>query len=123
MATVPASSVLGESAHDQISPVGLILRKPELEQRDSRVPKVSQTFSHPVRVLGACASGEAPKVVLIGCEGPGWEAVSTCSAGGQSNLLQVLPKMVCVWFGFWDDSNHRQKTVLYYSRLYYTVIQ
>ena len=33
---VPASSVLGESSHDRISPVGLMLRKPELEQRDSR---------------------------------------------------------------------------------------
>ena len=33
---VPASSVLGESTHDRISPVGLMLRKPELEQRDSR---------------------------------------------------------------------------------------
>ena len=72
---------------------------------------------------GACAPGKAPKVVLIGCEGRGWEAVSTCSAGGQSNLLQILPKMRCVWFEFGDDSNHRQKTVLYYSRLYYTVIQ
>ena len=36
MAMVPASSVLGESIHDRISPVGLMLRKPELEQRDSR---------------------------------------------------------------------------------------
>ena len=33
---VPASSVLGESTHDRISPVDLMLRKPELEQRDSR---------------------------------------------------------------------------------------
>ena len=31
-----ASSVLGESTHDRIPPVGLMLRKPELEQRDSR---------------------------------------------------------------------------------------
>ena len=96
---VPASSVLGESTHDRISPVGLMLRKPGTT-RLQRVPKVSQTFSHPVRVLGACASGKAPKVVLIGCEGRDWEAVSTCSAGGQSNLLQILPRMRCVWFGF-----------------------
>ena len=33
---VPTSIVLGESTHDQIFPVGLMLRKPELEQRDSR---------------------------------------------------------------------------------------
>ena len=33
---VPASSVLGESTRDRISPVGLMLRKPELEQRNSR---------------------------------------------------------------------------------------
>ena len=33
---VPASSVLGESTHDRISPHGLMLKKPELEQRDPR---------------------------------------------------------------------------------------
>ena len=33
---VPASSVLGESIHDRISPKGLMLNKTELEQRDSR---------------------------------------------------------------------------------------
>ena len=33
---VLASSILGESTHDWISPDGLMLRKPELEQRDSR---------------------------------------------------------------------------------------
>ena len=33
---VPASSVFGESTHDRISPAGLMLRKTELEQRDSR---------------------------------------------------------------------------------------
>ena len=33
---VPESSVIGESTHDRISPDGLMLRKPELEQRDSR---------------------------------------------------------------------------------------
>ena len=43
-----------------------------------RVHKVSQTFPHPVRVLlGACAAGKAPKVVRIGCEGHGREAVYT----------------------------------------------
>ena len=36
MAMVPASSVLGESTHDRISPDGLMLRKPDLEQIDSR---------------------------------------------------------------------------------------
>ena len=33
---VPASIVLGESTHDRIFPDRLMLRKPELEQRDSR---------------------------------------------------------------------------------------
>ena len=33
---LPASSVLGESTLDRISPDGLMLRKPELKQRDSR---------------------------------------------------------------------------------------
>ena len=68
--------------------------------RLKRVQKVSQTFSHPARVLGACAAGKASKVVIIGCEGRGREAVSTCSAEGQSKLLLILPKMRCVWFGF-----------------------
>ena len=36
MAMIPKSSVLGETTHDRISPDGLMLRKPELEQRDSR---------------------------------------------------------------------------------------
>ena len=36
MALVPASSVLGESLHDRSSPDGIMLRKPELEQSDSR---------------------------------------------------------------------------------------
>ena len=36
MTVVPASSVLGESTDERISPDGLVLRKPELEQRDSR---------------------------------------------------------------------------------------
>ena len=46
----------------------IMLRKPELKQRDSREYRsFSQTFPHPVRVLdGACAAGKAPKVVLIG---------------------------------------------------------
>ena len=33
---VPAPSVLGESTHDRISPDSLTLKKPELEQLDSR---------------------------------------------------------------------------------------
>ena len=33
---VPASSVLGESTYDRMSPDGLMIRKPELEQLDSR---------------------------------------------------------------------------------------
>ena len=54
------------------------------------------------------------------------EAVSTCSAEGQSKLLLILLKMLCVWFGFeMTPSTDRTPycTVLYYSRLYYTVIQ
>ena len=33
---IPESSVLGDSTHDRISPDGLMLKKTELEQRDSR---------------------------------------------------------------------------------------
>ena len=37
MAMIPESSVLGDSTHERISPDGLImLKKTELEQRDSR---------------------------------------------------------------------------------------
>ena len=62
-------------------------------------------------------------MVLIGREGRGREAVSTCSAGGQSKVVASSAKnaMCLVWVR--DDSKHRQndRTVLYYnSRLYYT---
>ena len=99
---IPESSVLGDSTHERISPDGLMLKKTELEQRDSREytenlgQKISQTFSHPVRDLEACAAGKAPKVVLIGCEGRGMETLSTFSAEGQSKLLLILLKMQCV---------------------------
>ena len=33
---IPESSVLGDSTHERISPDGLMLKKTELEQRDSR---------------------------------------------------------------------------------------
>ena len=36
MAMIPESSVLGDSTHERISPDGLMLKKTELEQRDSR---------------------------------------------------------------------------------------
>ena len=134
---VPASSVLGKSTHDRISPDSLMLRKPELEQCDpestesfadlfaSRTSlKKNQNVPRPSRLLGACAAGKAPKVVLIGREGRGRQAVSTCSAGGQSKVVGNSAKnAVClVWVQ--DDSKRRQndRTVLYYSRLYYTII-
>ena len=70
-------------------------------QRTQKVSQTfSQTFSHPVQVLGACAAGKSPKVVLNACEGRGMEAVSTCSAEGQSKLLLIRLKLRCVWFGF-----------------------
>ena len=135
---VPASSVLGESTPNRISPDGLMLRKPELEQRESREYrkfrrpsfasrtslKKNQNAARPSRLLGACAAGKAPKAVLIGREGRGREAVSTCSAGGQSKVVANSAKnaMCLVWVR--DDSKHRQnyRTVLYYSRLYYTIV-
>ena len=94
---IPESSVLGDSTHERISPDGLMLKTNRAgTTRLQRVLKVSQTFSHPVRDLGACAAGKAPKVVLIGCEGCGMETVSTCRAEGQSKLLLILLKMRCV---------------------------
>ena len=63
-------------------------------------------------------------MVLIGRKGRDREAVSTCSAGGQSKVVANSAKntMCLVWVR--DDSKHRQNdhTVLYYSRLYYTII-
>ena len=99
---IPESSVLGDSTHERISPDDLMLKKQSWNNATPELvlsippTKVSQTFSHPVRDLGACAAGKAPKVVLIGCEGGGMETVSTCSAEGQSKLLPILLKMRCV---------------------------
>ena len=41
---IPKSSVLGDSTHDRISPNGLMLKKTELEQRDSR--EYRKVFRH-----------------------------------------------------------------------------
>ena len=86
--------------------------------------KKNQNAPRPSRLLGACAAGKAPKVVLIGREGRGKEAVSTCSAGGQSKVVANSAKnaMCLVWVR--DDSKHRQndRTVLYHSRLYYIIV-
>ena len=55
-------------------------------------------------------------MVLIGREGRGREAMSTCCAGGQSKVVANSAKnaMCLVWVR--DDSKHRQndRTVLYY---------
>ena len=51
------------------------------------------------------------------------EAVSTCSAEGQSKLLLILQKMRCVWFGFEvTPSTDRAPycTVLYYNTVDHT---
>ena len=100
---IPELSVLGDSTHERISPDDPMLKKqswnnatPELVLLSIPPTKVSQTFSHSIRDLGACAAGKAPKVVLIGCEGGGMETVSTCSAEGQSKLLLILLKIRCV---------------------------
>ena len=62
-------------------------------------------------------------MVLIDREGRGREAMSTCSAGGQSKVVANSARnaMCLVWVR--DDSKHRQndRTVLYYSRLYDTI--
>ena len=53
---VPASSVLGESTHDRISPDGLMLRKPELEQRDSReYESFTDIFASRTRFWSLCS--------------------------------------------------------------------
>ena len=46
---VPASSVLGESIHDRISRVSLMLRKPELEHLMLRKPELEQRDSREYR--------------------------------------------------------------------------
>ena len=40
---IPESSVLGDSTHERISPDGLMLKKTELEQRDSRAGTLDST--------------------------------------------------------------------------------
>ena len=50
------------------------------------------------------------------------EAVSTCSAEGQSELLLILLKMRCVWFGFEMTPKHRQNTVLYCTTVDCTIL-
>ena len=99
---IPESSVLGDSTHERISPDDLMLKKTELEQRDSRAGTLDSThesfadiFASRTRSWSLC-SWQSPKVVLIGCEGGGMETVSTCSAEGQSKLLLILLKMRCV---------------------------
>ena len=97
MAMIPESSVLGDSTHERISPDGLMLKKQNWNNATPEsTQKISQTFSHRVRDLEACAAGKAPKVVLIGCEGRGMKTLSTFSAEGQSKLLLILLKMQCV---------------------------
>ena len=49
---IPESSVLGDSTHDRISPDGLMLKKTELEQRDSReCRKFRRDFRIPYEIL------------------------------------------------------------------------
>ena len=49
---IPESSVLGDSTHDRISPDGLMLKKTELEQRDSReYKKFRRHFRIPYEIL------------------------------------------------------------------------
>ena len=94
---IPESSVLGDSTHERISPDGPMLKKQSWNNATPEsTQKISQTFSHPVRDLEACAAGKAPKVVFIGCEGRRMETLSTFSAEGQSKLLLLLLKMQCV---------------------------
>ena len=116
MAVVPASSVLGESTHDRISPDGPMLRKPELEEvliflntTPESTESFADIFASRTSSWSLCSysynyrpkpNSKAPKVALIGCEGRGSEVVSTCRAEGQSKLLLILRKTRCVWFGF-----------------------
>ena len=49
---IPESSVLGDSTHDRISPDGLMQKKTELEQRDSReYRKFRRYFRIPYEIL------------------------------------------------------------------------
>ena len=84
---------------------GLMLRKPELEQRDSReygkfCGHSTDIFASRTSSWSLCSwqSTEGGSHWLQGTCGR--EAVSTCCAGGRSKLLLILPKMRCVWFGF-----------------------
>ena len=106
---VPAPNVLGESTLDRISLDGLLLRKSELEQRDSRgYRKFCRHFRIPYEFLELVQLTKAPKGVLIGCKGP-VVLKDKVVANSAKNALCL------VWVR--DGSKPRQKTVLYYSRL------
>ena len=87
---VPASSVLGESTHDQISPVGLMLRKPELEQRDSReYRKFRRHFRIPYEFLELVHLAKHPK----------WFSLAARDVAGRQCLPVVLEdSQICCKF-------------------------
>ena len=78
---VPASSVLGESTHDGMSPDGVMLRKPELEQRDSReYRKFRRHFRIPYEFLEPVQLANHRK----------WFSLSTRDVAGRLCLPVVL---------------------------------
>ena len=131
---VPASSVLGESTHDRISPKGLMLKNQSWNNANpestesfadlfaSRTSlKKNQNVPKPSRLLGACAAGKAPKVVLVGREGRGRECLPVVLEVSQK-LLLILPKMRCVWFGFEMTPSTDRTTVLYCTTVDCTIL-
>ena len=98
MAMIPESSVLGDSNHDRISPDDIMLKKTELEQRDSReYKKFRRHFRIPYEILELVQLAKHRKWFSLTPRDVAWRQ---CLSVGQSKLLLILLKMRCVWFGF-----------------------
>ena len=113
---VPASSVLGESTHDWISPAGLMLKKTELGQRDSReYRKFRRHFRIPYEFLELVHLAKHLK----------WFSLAARDVAGRQCLPVVLEdSQICRKFcqkydvlglGFDLTPRTDRKTVLYYT--------
>ena len=103
-----------------------MLRKPELEQRESReYRKFRRPFRISYEFLELVQLAKHRKWFLLAARDVAGRQCLPVVLEDSQMLLLILPKMRCVWFGFEMTPKHRQngRTVLYYSRLYYTIVQ
>ena len=118
---IPESTVLGESTHDRISPDGLMLRKPELEQRDSReYRKFHRHLCIPYEFLELVQLAKHRKRFSLAARDVAWRQCLPVVLKDSKLVANPAKNAMCmIWVR--DDSKHRQNTVLCNSRLYYTV--